>query len=166
MASCVDVMSDKLATFLQIDCPVFTIHLVIEKSEGMSVSSSWNIDGEWSSAAVKEVEFDCETDWFLWNECNLNFYHFSCHSQIAASEVCDSQIDIWKFLSDGVLQVDVLVSSIVYLENSSADLSAANCWKDEIRLVEVESGIAGFSLNWYFHVAARDVDFGLIDEEF
>ena len=65
-----------------------------------------------------------------------------------------------------MFQVDVLISSIVDLEDGCTNLSAANCWKNEIRLVEVESRVAGFSLNRYFHVAARDVYFCLINEEF
>ena len=166
MASCVDVMSDELTAFLQIDCPVITIHFMIEKSEGVGISSSWNIYGEWPSTAIEEVEFYCEAYWFLWYKSYLNSDHLSCYSQIASSEVCYSQIDIWKLLGDCMFEVDVLVSSIVDLENSWADLSTTNSWKDEVGLVEVESGVASFSLNWYFHVAAGDVDFGLVNEEF
>lgn len=64
-----------------------------------------------------------------------------------------------------MLQVDVLVTAVYYLEDSSAFLSQLDSRKNEIRLVEVESREAGLRANWHLHVASRDVNFGLVNEE-
>ena len=65
-----------------------------------------------------------------------------------------------------MFQVDVFVSAIDNLKYSLAFLSEANSGQDQIRLIEIEGGEAGFGIDWHFHVASRDVDFCLIDEKF
>jgi hypothetical protein len=64
-----------------------------------------------------------------------------------------------------VFEVDVLVASVEDLEHGGAGLAAADGGQDEVGLVEVEGGVAGGCGDAYFHVAAGDVYFCLVDEE-
>jgi hypothetical protein len=64
-----------------------------------------------------------------------------------------------------VLQVDVLITSIDDLQHSFTLLSQAYSWEDEIGLVKVESGEAGLSVDWHFHIASGNIDFSLVEKE-
>ena len=65
-----------------------------------------------------------------------------------------------------MFQVDVLIASIVDLEDGFANLSASDCGEDQVWLVEEECGVACLGLNCHFHVASWDIDICLVDEEF
>ena len=56
----------------------------------MGISCSWNIDGEGSTTAIKEIQFDGKADRFFRDKSNLNFDHFPGDTQIATTEIGNS----------------------------------------------------------------------------
>lgn len=112
-----------------------------------------------------EVEFESETNGLIRDEGHLDLYLLLSNAQVAAAHVSHLQVNRGVLLRNGVLQVDVLVTTVYYLEDPSALLSKLDSRKDEIRLVEVESREAGLRAYWHFHIASRDVYFGLVNEE-
>ena len=98
MTGCIDIMPDKLTTFLQIDRPIVIQGLILKKGEGMGISCSWNIDREGSTTTIEEIQFDGKTDRFFRDKSNLNFDHLPGNTQITTTEIGNSQINIWKLL--------------------------------------------------------------------
>ena len=105
----------ELTTFLERTSPTFTTPVTIYQGESMTVSSSWDIYVEWSAIVVKEVQFHCETHWFLWHEGHLHLDHLPCHSQITTTYVVDPQINVGELLDYGMLQVNVLIATVMDL---------------------------------------------------
>ena len=153
MTGRVDVVSHKLTTFLQIYSPILIQGLILKQGEGVSIGCSRNIDGEGPSATIKEIQLDCKADRFFRHKSNLNSDHLPCDTQIAATEISHSQINIRKLLGDCMFQIDVFIASVVDLQDGFANLSASDCGKDEVWFVEEESGVASLGLNCHLHVA-------------
>ena len=132
----------------------------------MGIGGSWNIYGEGPAAAIEEVQLDCKADRFFRDKSNLNFDHLPGDTQITTTEIGYSQINIRKLLGYCMFQVDILIASVMDLEDGLTNLSASDCGEDQIGFVEEKCRVAGLGLNCYFHVASWDVDVCLVDEEF
>lgn len=116
------------------------------------VSGSWNWDWEKPVVSIIKVNFHSERNRFLAFEWNLNFYFLFSHTQICAFKEINFDIDIWKLLYDHVLDVDIFISAVYYLEGWLWLFIQADNGQNYIRLVEIKSGVTSRSLHRYFEV--------------
>lgn len=141
------------------------ILLALEKSVGGWVSCSWDIDSKGSIVGIVEVEFEREANRLVRYKGNLNLDLLFCDAQVTTAHVSHLQVNCWVLLRDCVLQVDVLISTVDYLKDSSALLAELDSRKNEVGLIEVKSRKACLCANWNLHVASRNIYFSLVDKE-
>lgn len=111
-ANAVYVLTQEVAVLLNLLFPLTLYHCV-----DAVVTRSRNSNCEGPVVRVVEVDLDCERYWLLALENHLHLDLLLCHSQVSPVREVELDVHIRELLHHQVLDVDVLVPTVHYLEH-------------------------------------------------